>query len=53
MKRYYLVKSYGSSEKSMDIDVSDCPVDGEGNVSEEDAAIEAIGQLGWTFCIED
>ena len=52
MKKYYLVKSYDADERA-DIDISDCPVDGEGNVDEKDAAIEAISQLGWIFCAED
>ena len=50
--RYYLIQSFDSNIE-MDIDVSDCPVDGAGNVSELDAALAAIEQLGWIFCAEE
>ena len=48
-KEYYLISdSDGNGRK--DVDVSDCPVDGNGDVDEKDAMCAAIDQLGWTFC---
>lgn len=52
MIEYYLIKDFDGNER-MDVDLSDCPVDGHGNVDEKDAALAAIEQLGWIFCAKD
>jgi len=51
-KRYCIVND-GDGNVKEDIDISDCPVDGAGDVSEADAAIAALNQLGWTLCITE
>ena len=45
-KQYYVVEIHDGN-KTMDIDVSECPVDGSGDVCIEDAAIVALEQLGY------
>ena len=52
MIEYYLIESYDSN-KEVEIDVSNCSVDGSGDVSEIDAAHKAINQLGWILCARE
>ena len=48
-KRYCIVNDADGNIKES-IDTSGCPVDGAGDVSEADAAITALNQLGWILC---
>ncbi len=51
-REYYLIQSFDSNIERP-VDVSNCPVDSDGNVNEKDAMMLAIEQLGWIFCAKE